>query len=996
MKNIITSVSLSLSLLAGYNVSAHNGTAPQKNVAQKTMAFRLDPSFKDGVNYSGGHIIFKVKEQYRNNCSVSFINDNTLTPVLNFLGVTSLAKIYPNHAAPKEKINHLGQAYADLSLIYEIKFSKTDVSLEKAINLMLSTGLFEYAEPRYIRKVYSIFPNDPKANSTSGAQYAYLNRIKAYAAWDLTTGGTQGDTNVVIGIVDSGTDLLHIDLKANFKHNYNDPINGVDDDNDGYIDNFTGWDMAGAQYANIVGDNTPQIMGTNNEHGSHVSGDASASTNNGIGVAGVGFNCKLLPVKCAADNDTRGTGGEGYIITGYEGITYAADHGARVINCSWGGAGGSTYEQTIINYASINKNALVVAAAGNDGADKISYPAGYNYVLSVAATNANNDIKATFSNWNYTVDLCAPGNGIYNTIYSTTSGALPGSYASLSGTSMASPITAGGAALVLSKYPAYTGLQAGQRLIVTTDNNAQASYTNKLGSGRLNLFNAVTSTVTAQGESVVFGNDSITDHNDLTYTQGDTMFISGKFINYLSATTSAATSTITAITGGAYVTGLSSAFGLGVMNSNTSKNNFTSPFKFKVGNAPLNTTVVFQVKITDGTYTQSYFFSVLLNPDYVNITINDVFTTITSKGKIGWSQDAEAGGLGFAYNGDNLLYEGGLMVGTSATAVSDCVRGTSTTAASDLDFATTVTAHKVSPSVFSEFDVNGEFNDATASPVQNLLIRHNAYAWSTIGSRKFVIVEYIIHNAGSSTLSNLWAGIFADWDVDAATASTNKSDYDATRQLGYTWATGASSLYAGMRVVSQTPANFYAIDNAGGGNGGVNISSSAGFTKASKYTTLSTIRAQAGDSTTPGNDVCNVISSGPFTIAAGDSVKVAFALLAGDNLADLQVSADTAYVRYNGILTTGINKNTAQNFSVYPNPATNDLHFIFNYTEPQYCTISLINTLGQTVKVTSISVPANNANKVSFDVSDLAPGAYLYKITSSITKPVTGKVLIGH
>jgi serine protease len=986
MKKIITSIGLSLSLLVGYTAQANNGTVPH---GAKPTIFRLDPSFKEGVNFTCGHIIFKVKEQYRGNCSVSYINEAKLTPVLNYLGVSSLAKLFPMEKAPKEKFNKLGQAYSDLSLTYEIVFSNKSISLEKAINLMLSTGLFDFADPRYIRQLFAFTPNDPSAG-TSGQQYQYLNRIKAYSAWDLSLGGTQGDTNVVIGIVDSGTDLAHPDLIPNFKHNYADPINGVDDDHDGYIDNFNGWDLAGADYNHVVGDNNPQIMGNNNMHGSHVSGDASAATNNGIGVAGVGFKCKLLPVKCAADNDTRGTGGEGYIITGYEGIQYAAAHGAKVINCSWGGAGGSSYEQSIITAATINYNCIVVAAAGNAGLDQISYPAGYNYVLSVAATNANNDIKASFSNWNYTVDLSAPGNGIYNTVYSQ-------SYTSMSGTSMASPITSGGVALVLSQYPTYTGMQAGQRLIVTTDNNYGSNlgtYANKLGSGRLNLYTAVTSTVAAKNESVVFTNDSINDHNDLIFTQGDTLFIGGSFINYLNATTSAATASITAVSGGAYVTGLNSSFALGVMNSSTSKSNVTTPFKFTVASAPINTTVVFQVKITDGAYTQSYFFSVLLNPDYVNITINKVFTTITSRGKVGWSQDGEAGGLGFQYNGDNLLYEGGLMIGTSPTAVSDCIRGTSTTGASDTDFVTVVTAHKIVPSVRSEFDVNGQLNDANASPVQNLLVRHNAFAWSTAGSSKFVIVEYIIHNKGTSTLSNLYAGIFADWDVDASTASSNRSNYDATRKLGYTWATPSSShLYAGMQLLTNTPANFYAIDNVGAGVGGVNITSS--FKKADKYTTLSTMRTQAGDSTATGNDVCNVMSSGPFTLAPNDSIKIAIALLAGDSLGDLQTSADTAYIRYNN-LPSGINSVSVQNFVVYPNPATNALNFVFNSTETENYTVSLMNTLGQIVKVMTTTAPSSSLHKVSFDVSDLATGAYMYKVTGVSGKSNTGKVIITH
>lgn len=991
MKKISISIGLSLSLLVGYNAHANNGKTPHS--MQKM--FRLDASFKEGVNYVGGHIIFKVKEQCRANCTVSYINEAKLTPLLNYLRVSTLAKIYPNQMPPKEKYNKLGQAYADLSLTYEIIFSNKGVSLEKAINLLLSTDLFDYADPRYIRKTSAFFPNDPSANSSTATQYQYLNRIRAYDAWDLTGGGTQGDTNVVIGIVDSGTDLAHPDLMPNIKINYAEPINGMDDDLDGYIDNRWGWDCAGNDYNAIVGDNNPQIMGGNNVHGSHVSGDASAATNNGIGVAGVGFNCKLLPVKCAADNDTR-SGGEGYIITGDQGIKYAADHGAKVINCSWGGAGYSSYEQSIITYACINKNAVVVAAAGNNAADQVSYPAGYNYVLSIAATNATNDVLATsFSNYNYSVDLCAPGSGIYNTEYSQ-------GYGSMSGTSMASPITAGGVALVLSKFPSYTGLQAGQRIIVTTDNNYSSNstmYANKLGSGRLNLYNAVTSTVAAQGESVVFTNDSITNHGDLIFVQGDTIFISGSFINYLNPTTSAATASITAITGASYVTALNSSYGLGVMASNTSKNNFTTPFQFKVNTSPLNSTVIFQLKITDGTYTQSYFITIPLNPDYVNITVNDVFTTITSKGKIGWSQDGAVGGLGFAYNGDDLLYEGGLMIGTSSTSVADCIRGANSAGTSDTNFSKVITAHKVVPSVVSQCDVNGEFADNSTTTLNNLSVRHNAYAWSSPGSLKFVIVEYILRNTGASTLSNLFAGIFADWDIDGNTWDKNKSAYDSFRGMGYSWQTVSPGLFAGIRLLTTTaPPNFYAIDNVGTGVGGINITTSSGFSKHDKYITLSTPRLTAGDSTAAGNDICNVMSSGPFTIASGDSVKVAFAILAGDNLNDLQTSSDTAFLCYNGYVPvgTGISKiNSFQGFEVYPNPASNSLNFIMNSSETETCTISLVNTLGQTVKVMPTTVPSNTLHKVSFDVSDLPPGAYMYKVISTSGKSNTGKILIG-
>jgi serine protease len=993
MKKIITYAGISLYLFAASGLSAQ--TAKKTSASPKT--FSIDKKMVEDVDYMKGHIIFQVKDQYRGNCTVGYINDSKLQQVLNFLGVASFGKIYPNHTAPKEKKNAIGQEYADLSLIYELKFTNTSIQLEKAINLMLATGLFNYAEPRYQYQHCAIFPNDPNANTAAKLQYQYLNHIKAYNVWDTVASNLvgpkgHGDTNVVIGIVDSGTDLTHPDLINQFKHNYADPIDGSDNDGDTYKDNFTGWDLAGSDFNTIVGDNNAQCTAPNNEHGSHVSGCASAQTNNGIGVAGIGWNCKLLPVKCAADNDTRGSGGAGYIITGYEGITYAADHGARVINCSWGGTGGGSYGQSIITYASINKNAIVVVAAGNNSVDQAFFPAAFTYALSVAASNANSDAKASFSNWNYSVDITTPGNNIYNTVYTGSH-----SYTSMSGTSMASPITAGGVALVLSKWPAYTGLQAGQRLIITADNHygSNPSYLNKLGSGRTNLYRALSDAATP---SIVFTNNLIVDHNDMAFTMGDSLFISGDFVNYLAPTTSAATATISIVSGGgAFISGITTSYPLGVMATNSLKNNGAAPFTFKItGMPPLNNTMTLQVKITDGTYTQSYFFDVLLNPDYVNVAINDVATTITSHGRIGWNQDGEMQGLGFSYLGTQLLYEGGLMIGTSSSAVSDCVRGT-TAGVGDTDFGgSVVVAQKVGPT-FSNFDVLTKFNDNTASPIIGVQVHQNAYAWTSTGSRKFVICEYIIKNTTGSTLSNLHPGIFCDWDIDASTASANKANYDAVRKLGYCYSPIAGGLFAGVQVLTNTAsANCYSIDNSGTGRGGVNLSSV--FSTADKYTTLSNQRILAGDSsltTYPGNDVCQVVSSGPFTIAAGDSIKVAFALLAGDNLTDLQMSADTAFIRYNG--TTGIiKKNIAHNFVVYPNPSSDAVNFVFGSDQSENCTITLMNVMGETVKATSLNAGGKGFHTATIDVSDLAAGTYVYKVLGSNGQPTIGKIIVKH
>ena len=126
-----------------------------------------------------------------------------------------------------------------------------------------------------------------------------------------------------------------------------------------------------------------------------------------------------MPIKCAADNDTRDPGGEGYIITGYEGIKYAADHGCSIINCSWGGTAGGQLEQDVITYATINKNVLVCCSAGNDAKNVPHYPSSYKYAISVASTTSS-DTKSLFSCYGTDIDICAPGSGIYSTLWNNT------------------------------------------------------------------------------------------------------------------------------------------------------------------------------------------------------------------------------------------------------------------------------------------------------------------------------------------------------------------------------------------------------------------------------------------------------------------------------------------------------------------------------------------------------------------------------------------------
>ncbi len=412
------------------------------------------------------------------------------------------------------------------------------------------------------------------------------------------------------------------------------------------------------------------------------------------------------------------------------------------------------------------------------------------------------------------------------------------------------------------------------------------------------------------------------------------------------------------------------------------KSNNTDPFKFVINvGTPQNQQITFKLTVSDGAYSANYFFDVKVNVDYINVKINDVFTTMTSAGKIGYNQDQQAEGLGFKYNNVPLLYEAGLMVGSSPNAVSDCIRGVNGTNA-DADFQTLVTIHEVIPHVTSEFDLNGKFNDVPASPTQNMEITHNTYAWSTPGNTKYVIVEYFIKNKGTALLDNLYAGICADWDIDATTYDKNKSDYDPVSKMGYSWSTNTNGLYAGIKLLTNTaPPVFNGIDNLTGGNGGVDVVTN-GFETTDKYTALSVNRLQAGNTATTGNDVLNVMSSGPFTLNPGDTAKVAFALIAGNNLTDIQLSADSAQFHYDGTYTGfGIKseQDTRSRIQVFPVPATNQLTLILPHLKEEG-NLSLCNMLGQIIQQWSVGA---GSTIIKSDVSPLAAGTYFYQLKSS-------------
>jgi len=315
-------------------------------------------------------------------------------------------------------------------------------------------------------------PNDPFISN----QW-HLNQIQAYEAWDIV----QGESPVKIAIVDNAVSTIHSDLIGNLWTNPNETSNSFDDDLNGYADDFLGWDVADD-------DNDPNPPASANgssgfSHGTHCAGIAAGSTNNSTGIAGVGYNLQIIAVKCSPDN------GDGNTLTNaYDGVYYALRAGADIISMSWGGTGGSFITGESIIQAASAANIVLIAAAGNANSSANFYPAAYNNVISVAATDQS-DSKASFSNYGNTIDISAPGVAIYSTI-------LGNSYDYLNGTSMACPVVAGVAGLMLTQNPNLSPVNLENILKSTSDNIdvQNPNYINLLGSGRVNAFLALQQT----------------------------------------------------------------------------------------------------------------------------------------------------------------------------------------------------------------------------------------------------------------------------------------------------------------------------------------------------------------------------------------------------------------------------------------------------------------------------------------------------------------------
>ena len=419
-----------------------------------------------------GRVVLKVHPAFKLSIPIGGSHRSgmpSLDRILDDLDAWKIERKHPHCLSPKP-------GGTDLTRTYNLYFSNS-IPVDSVCRELRRLDCIEYAEPWLVFR-YFFNHNDPRRNEQWGLDLCQANDAHDFAI---------GNQDAVIAIVDMGTELDHPDLAANIWINpgedlngdgviQNDERNGQDDDGNGFRDDFFGWDFENR-------DNNPDDpyhAEQGGGHGTHTAGIAAAVTNNRVGIASVGFRCRIMPVRCG---DIQG------IHFGIEGIEYAANMGAEVISCSWGGYQRIAALEDVVNYA-YEHGSLIVAAAGNENLSSRSYPASYDHVIAVAATDRE-DIKwnaggrngSNFGEW---VDISAPGVGILS--------AMPdGEYEAHDGTSMACPFAGSVALLLRAAFPALSVDEITGLLMDGADNidDLNPNYRGRLGAGRINAYRSL-------------------------------------------------------------------------------------------------------------------------------------------------------------------------------------------------------------------------------------------------------------------------------------------------------------------------------------------------------------------------------------------------------------------------------------------------------------------------------------------------------------------------
>ncbi len=606
-------------------------------------------------------------------------------------------------------------------------------------------------------------PND----SNLGSQW-YLNTAHFPEAWTIS----KGDSNFVVGIVDTGIEPAHPDLSANIWVNAVEVngVAGVDDDQNGYTD-----DLSGFNFAQSGGNHDGQ------GHGSFVAGVTGAVTDNVTGIAGSGFDCQMMSLRVYNSTNGRLSGT-------LEAVLYAAQNGAKIINLSLGRSGfPADWEEDIFNYVILDKDVLVIAAAGNRAQNTAApeedfYPASYKNVLSVGAINSSKQRAG-----NYVIsskmDIVAPGFGIYST-YPTWAGT--GGYLTANGTSFAAPLAAGAGVLVRSTFPQLSARQAKELIRVTTDDHygfgSNASYEGYFGKGSLNAHRALTyedSAISVRLED--FELLDVTSINDSTYEL--TVYVD--FINFLNSVSRLSVMASPELNSVTMVDSL-----ISVAQLSMGEHWEDQVFRFRVHCDQLGQDIRLRLDYSgkDSLYTDYEYLDVPVDRNYLRARMNQFDFALTNIGRMGYLDANYFEGYGMYFGGNLIAREAGLFVAASPAKVSDGLLEDYANNILSQDFTADTT--KFNPSLrlvstqLALRELRAAYTDTLAANPIGVQVRERIRAWDQTNNDNYLIWEYEITNAATQTLDSLRIGIFWDFDLPSD-ALENVAGWDNVDDFGY-------------------------------------------------------------------------------------------------------------------------------------------------------------------------------------------------------------------
>ena len=470
MKSIKASLKIKLFLIAVFFLSGMNVFAQSRNVIVK-----LKQGTPEGI-----------VESFRR--SSPDAGSSSLSGLCRTMNIKNSAGVFKRSDKNISRIAEFKTYGLDRIFILNVH----DTKFEQFFNLASKNEFIEYIQINNSLKTENLEntafnPNDPLYSSQS-----YLTNVGMNSAWDIT----KGDSAVLIGVIDTGLDFLHPDLQTSYKINYGEygngkESNGIDDDDNGFIDDYRGWDFTDEPLTGdprrgdyLTPDNDP-TDDNKNSHGTAVTGIINAAMNNNTGIASVAPGCKVLVMRAF---DAEGYGEEDDVANA---ILYGIYEGVRIFNFSFGDYVFSNLLRDVIKFAH-SQNVTIICSAGNDGRDRLHYPSAYDEVVSVGASDLS-DAKASFSSYGETVDIFAPGLQNLTTMrVGKGSSQYNNDYDKINGTSFAAPIVSGIAALLLSVNPSLTNEEIRGILVSTTSlMQNQSSWNHLNASGRVNALNAL-------------------------------------------------------------------------------------------------------------------------------------------------------------------------------------------------------------------------------------------------------------------------------------------------------------------------------------------------------------------------------------------------------------------------------------------------------------------------------------------------------------------------